>query len=316
MRVLATSEDEERWVEDEWADRLMELEERMANRVDKLEEQLAKLERGMVNMNSTNVRVGTWKMFLGKVEEGLGWIEDRQYELEERVDVMEDEEGEVVGSGQGSTRATSELSTAPPSWSASPMAPTRSPSVSLSGSGSGPTRMDFPSARVQAEVATVVANPMSVLGERTSSLPCVNVIPATSQSSQQKENPHVAPPSPCTTTTHATTPAMSPLTAPTGAMAASMSSPRWERILPTPPWRQSTVAAASGPPAPSHSLLAPPTADSRQPKATHRSRSRSPSPGPTRRSPRLQSPIPKMTATPTAPTGEDQRLGTSMDIDK
>ena len=77
MRVLATSEDEERWVEDEWADRLMELEERMANRVDKLEERLAKLERGMVNMNSTNVRVGTWKMFLGKIEEGLGWIEDR-----------------------------------------------------------------------------------------------------------------------------------------------------------------------------------------------------------------------------------------------
>ena len=212
MRVLATSEDEERWVEDEWADRLMELEERMANRVDKLEEWLAKLERGMVNMNSTNVRVGTWKMFLGKVEEGLGWIEDRQYELEERVDAMEDEEGEVVGSGQGSMRATSELSTAPLSQSASPTAPTRSPSVSLSGSGSGPTRMDFPSAGVQAKVAAVVANPTSVLGERTSSLPRVNVIPATPQSSQQQENPHVAPPSPCATTTHATTPAMSPPT--------------------------------------------------------------------------------------------------------
>ena len=77
MRVLATSQDEERWVEDKWADRLMELEECMANQVDKLEERLAKLERGMVNMNSTNVRVGTWKMFLGKIEEGLGWIEDR-----------------------------------------------------------------------------------------------------------------------------------------------------------------------------------------------------------------------------------------------
>ena len=178
MRVLATSEDEERWVEDEWADRLMELEERMANRVDKLEEQLAKLERGMVKMNSTNMQVGTWKMFLGKVEEGLGWIEDRQYELEEQVDAMEDEEEEVVGSGQGSMRATSELLTVP----------TRSPSVSLSGSGSGPTRMDFLSAGVQAEVAVVIANPTSVLGEGTSSLLRVNVIPTTPQSSQQKEN--------------------------------------------------------------------------------------------------------------------------------
>ena len=288
----------------------------MANRVGKLEERLANLEREMVKMNSTNVRVATWKMFMGKVDEGLGWIEDKQHELEERVDAMEDEEEEVVGSGQGSTRATSELSTAPPSRSASPTAPTRSPSVSLSGSGSGPTRMDFPSAGVQAEVAAVVANPTSVLGEGTSSLPRVNVIPATPQSSQEKENRHVAPSSPCATTTHATTPAMSPPTAPPGAMAASMSSPRWERILPTPPWRQSTAAAASGPPAPSHSLLAPPTADGGQPKATRRSRSRSPSPGPTRRSPRLQSPIPTMTATPAAPTGEDQRVGTSMDIDK
>ena len=316
MRVLATSEDEKRWVEDEWANWLMELEECVANWVDKLEERLAKLERGMVKMNSTNMQVGTWKMFLGKVEEGLGWIEDRQHELEDRVDAMEDEEEEVVGSGQGSTRATSELSTAPPSRSASPTVPTRSPSVSLSGSGSGPTRMDFPSTGVQAEVAAVVANPTLVLGEGTSALPHVNIIPATPQSSQQKENRHVAPALPCAITTHATTPAMSLLTASTGAMAASMSSPRWETILPTPPWRQLTAAAASGPPAPSHSLLAPPTADGGQPKATRRSRSRSPSPGPTRRSPRLQSPIPNMTAMPAAPTGEDQRLGTSMDIDK
>ena len=67
IRVLATSEDEKRWVEDEWANRLMELEEHMANRVDKLEERLAKLEQGMVKMNNMNVRVETWKMFLGKV---------------------------------------------------------------------------------------------------------------------------------------------------------------------------------------------------------------------------------------------------------
>ena len=292
----------------------------MANRVGKLEERLANLEREMVEMKSTNVRVATWKMFMGKVDEGLGWIEDRQHELEDRVDAMEDEEDEVVGSGQGSTRATSELSTAPPSRSASPTAPTRSPSVSLSGSGSyEPTRMHFPTAGGQPEVGAVVDNPTSALGEGTSSLPRVNVIPATPQSSQQRENLHVAPPSPCATTTHPTTPAISafvPPTALTVAMAASTSSPRWERILPTPPWRQSTAAAASGSPATSSLLLAPPAGNSRQPKATRRSRSRSPSPAPTRRSPHLQSPVPNITATPAAPTGEDQRLGISMDIDK
>ena len=274
----------------------------------------------MVEMNRTNVQVATWKMFMGKVDEGLGWIEDKQHELEDQVDVMEDEEDEVVSSGQGSTRVTLELSTVPPSRSASSMAPTRSPSVSLSGSGSyGPTRMQFPTAGGQPEVGAVVDKPTSVLGEGTSSLPRVNIIPATPQSSQQKEHLQVAPPLPCATTTHPTTLAMSafvPPTTPTVALATSMSLPRWETILPTPPWQQLTVAAAIGPPAPSHSLLAPPTADGGQPKATRRSRSWSPSPGPTRRSPRLQSPIPTMTATPAAPTGEDQRLGTSMDIDK
>ena len=168
MRVPATREDEDRWVEDELADRLMELEERVANRVGKLEERLANLEREMVEMKSTNVRVATWKMFMGKVDEGLGWIEDRQHELEDRVDAMEDEEDEVVGSGQESMRATSELSTAPPSRSASPTAPTRSPSVSLSGSGSyEPTRMHFPTAGGQPEVGAVVDNPTSALGEGT-----------------------------------------------------------------------------------------------------------------------------------------------------
>ena len=43
MRVPATCEDEDRWVEDELADRLMELEERVASRVGKLEEWLANL---------------------------------------------------------------------------------------------------------------------------------------------------------------------------------------------------------------------------------------------------------------------------------
>ena len=271
-------------------------------------------------MNRTNVQVATWKMFMGKVDEGLGWIEDKQHELEDQVDVMEDEEDEVVSSGQGSTRVTLELSTVPPSRSASSMAPTRSPSVSLSGSGSyGPTRMQFPTAGGQPEVGAVVDKPTSVLGEGTSSLPRVNIIPATPQSSQQKEHLQVAPPSPSTTTTHPTTPAMSafvPPTALTVAMAASTSSPRWEAILPTPPWQQSTAPAASGSPAASSLLLAPPAADSGQPKATRRSRSRSPSPAPTRRSPRLQSPVPNIAATPAAPTGEDQRLGTSMDIDK
>ena len=260
MRVPATCEDEDRWVEDKLADWLMELEEQVANRVGKLEERLANLEREMVEMNSTNVRVATWKMFMGKVDEGLGWIEDRQHELEDRVDAMEDEEDEVVGSGQGSTRATSELSTVPPSRSVSPMVPTRSPSVSLSGSGSyGPTCMHFSTAGVQPEVGTVVDNPTLVLGEGTSSLPHMNVIPATPQSLQQKENVQVAPPSLCATTTHPTTPAMSAFVLPTVltvAMAASTSSPRWEAIIPTPPWQQST-AAASGPPAPSCLLLAP-----------------------------------------------------------
>ena len=317
MRVPATHEDEDRWVEDKLADQLMELEERVANRVGKLEERLANLEREMVEMNRMNVRVATWEMFMGKVDEGLGWIEDKQHELEDRVDAMEDEEDEVVSSGQGSTRATSELSMVPPSRSASPTAPTRSPSVSLSGSGSyGPTHMHFPTAGGQTEVGAVVDKPTLVLGEGTSSLPCVNVIPATPQSSQQKEHLHVAPPSPCATTTYPTTLAISVFVPPTVAMAASTSSPRWERILPTPPWRQSTAPAASGSPAASSSLLAPPAADSGQPKATRRSHSRSPSPTPTHRSPCLQSPVPNIAATPMAPTGEDQRLGTSMDIDK
>ena len=43
-------------------------------------------------MQNMNMWVAALERFFSKVEEGLGWIEDRQYALEDRVDVMEDKE--------------------------------------------------------------------------------------------------------------------------------------------------------------------------------------------------------------------------------
>jgi len=69
---------------------------------------------------------------------------------------------------------------------------------------------------------------------------------------------------------------------------------------PPPPWRQGTP--------PSDALLAPPGASEGNRKASGRARSRTPSPAPTRRSPRLQSPAP-------AAMSEEQSGG-SMGVDK
>ena len=77
MTEPATHQDEDDWAEEEQATWLMDLEDRVANRVDELEEWLAKLEREIKQINKMNVPVATWQMFLGKVEEGLGWIEER-----------------------------------------------------------------------------------------------------------------------------------------------------------------------------------------------------------------------------------------------
>lgn len=339
MTEPATRKDEDDWEEEDQAARLMEFEDRVANRVDELEERVAsrlmelednvgnrvyeleersaKLEREMVEMNDTNVRVATWRMFLGKVDEGLGWIEDRQYDLEDRLDAME-----VDGSGQKSSRSTSPLTTAPPSQTASSTAPTRSPSVALSGSGSHEeVRMDLPSRTAQSEVPPVADNLASALAQREPSLPQVNIIPATPQSSQKDPTPHVAPPisaSTTLTTLSATSPASSTAapTAPTAAISTSIATPTWVKMPPPPPWEESVPQdEASGRPVPSMSLLAPPAADAGHPKSPRRGRSRSPSPAPTRRSPRLQTPVPTNPVTPAAPTSQDEGLGNSMDID-
>jgi hypothetical protein len=343
MTEPATRKHEEDWEEEDRAARLMELEDRVANRVDELEERVAtrlmelednvgnrmydleersaKLERGMVEMNDTNVRVATWRMFLGKVDEGLGWIEDRQYDLEDRLDAMEDEEGKLDGSGQGSSRSTSPLTTAPPSHTASSTAPTRSPSVALSGPGSHEEmRMDLPSSTAESEVLPVADNLAAALAQRESSLPQVNIIPATPQSSQKEPRSHVAPTisaSTMLTTLPATSPSSStaPPTAPT-PISTSIATPTWVKMPPPPPWEESVPHdEASGRPVPSMSLLAPPAPDAGHPKSPRRGRSRSPSPAPTRRSPRLQSPVPSTQVTPAAPTSQHEGLGNSMDID-
>ena len=318
MTEPATRQDEDNWEEEERAAQLMDLEDRVANRVDELEERLAKLEREMEQINKTNVPVATWQMFLGKVDEGLGWIEERQYELEGRVDAMEHGEDQRDGSEQGSRRLTSPLTMAPQSYAASETAPTRSPSVSLSGSGShGEMRMDFPPTRADSEIPAVTENLGSASAPRESSLPQVNIIPATPQSSQKDARSHVAPPISARTTPPPATSSSWSTTAPTAALSTSLPPRRWEDILPPPPWQENvTLEQVSGRPAASTSLLAPPAADAGQPKSPHQVRSRSPSPAPTRRSPRLQSPVPTPTGTPAAPTGQHEGLGNSMEIDK
>ena len=107
MMVLATREHEQEWEEEEWAEWLMELEERVGNRVDDLEERLARLEREMGRIQSMKTRLTELEHHFGKAEEGLGWIEDRQNDLEARMDIMENPVGHrgrrQVGS-PGSTR--------------------------------------------------------------------------------------------------------------------------------------------------------------------------------------------------------------------
>ena len=164
--VLATREHEQEWEEEDWAERLMELEECVGNRVDDLEERLARLEREMGRMQSMKTRLTELEHHFGKAEEGLGWIEDRQNDLEARMDIMENPLGHRGRRQVGSPGSTSGLSSAPasrsasptaPTTSPSPTAPTRSPSVSASGSGSrGPTRMDLPPTATQ---TSVVPNP-------------------------------------------------------------------------------------------------------------------------------------------------------------
>ena len=321
MTEPATCQDKDNWEEEEQAAQLMDLEDRVANRVDELEEQLAKLEREMEQINKTNVLVATWQMFLGKVDEGLGWIEERQYELEEWLDAMEDGGNQRDESEKGSSRSTSPLMTAPQSYAASETAPTRSPSVSLSGSGShGEMRMDFPPTRADSEIPAVAENLGSASAPRESSLPQVNIIPATPQSSQKDARSHVAPPilrptpPPATSSSWST---VAPTAVPTAALSTSLPPPQWEDVLPPPPWQENvTPEQVSGRPAASMSLLAPPAADAGHPKSPRQVRSRSPSPAPTRRSPRLQSPVPTPTSTPAAPTGQHEGLGNSMEIDK
>ena len=75
--------------------------------MDDLEEWLVKLEQEMGRMQNMNMWVAALEKFFSKVEEGLGWIEDRQYVLEDRVDAMEDKEDEPDDSRKGSTRSSS-----------------------------------------------------------------------------------------------------------------------------------------------------------------------------------------------------------------
>ena len=159
MTEPATCQDGDNWAEEKQATRLMDLEDCVANQVDELEEWLAKLERKIEQINKMNMPLATWQMFLGKVDEGLGWIEERQYELEEWVDAMEDGENQQDGSEKGSSRSTSLLTTALQSYAASETAPMRSPSVSFSGLGShGEMCMDLPLMRAQSEIPLVVDN--------------------------------------------------------------------------------------------------------------------------------------------------------------
>ena len=313
MTEQATRQDKDDWAEEEQAARLMDLEDRVANRVDELEERLAKLEREIEQINKMNVPVATWQMFLGKVEEGLGWIEERQYELEGRLDAMEDGENQRDDSEKGSRRSTS-----PQSYAASDTAPTRSPSVSFSGSGShGEMCMDLPPTRAQSEIPPVADNLGLAFAPSESSVPQVNIVPAMPQSSQKEPGSHVAPPISARTTPPPATSSSWSTAAPTTALLTSMPRPSWEDILPPPPWREYVpTEQPSGRPAASTSLLAPPAPDAGHPKSPRRVRSRSPSPAPTRRSPRLQSPVPAATTTPAAPTGQDEGLGNSMEIDK
>ena len=318
MTEPATRQDEDDWAEEEQAARLMDLEDHVVNRVDELEERLAKLEREMEQINKTNVPVATWQMFLGKVDEGLGWIEERQYKLEGRVDAMEHGEDQRDSSEQGSGRSTSPLTTVPQSYAASDTAPTRSPSVSFSGSGShGEMRMDLPPTRAQSEIPPVADNLGSAFAPSESSVPQVNIVPATPQSSQKEPGSHVTPPISERTTPPPATSSSWSTAAPTAALLTSMPQPRWEDILPPPPWWEYVpTEQASGRPAASTSLLAPPAPDARHPKSLCWVRSRSPSPAPTCRSPRFQSPVPAATTTPAVPTGQDEGLGNSMEIDK
>ena len=85
----------------------------MSNPMDNLEEQLAKLEWEMGRMQNINTWVVAMEKFFSKVEEGLGWIEDRQYVLEDRVDMMEDKEDEPDDSGKGSAGSLSPLTMVP-----------------------------------------------------------------------------------------------------------------------------------------------------------------------------------------------------------
>src|SRR5258707_13512172 len=123
MTEPATRKDEDDWEEEDHAARLMEFEDRVANRVDELEERVASrlmelednvgnrvyeleersanFEREMVEMNVTNVRVATWRMLMGKADEGLGGIGDRQVGKEDRLDVIEGEAGKRQGRGPG-----------------------------------------------------------------------------------------------------------------------------------------------------------------------------------------------------------------------
>ena len=318
MTEPATCQDEDNWAEEEQAARLMDLEDRVANRVDELEEQLAKLEREIEQINKMNVLVATWQMFLGKVEEGLGWIEERQYELEGRLDAMEDGENQWDDSEKGSRRSTLPLTMASQSYTASETAPTRSPSVSLSGSGShGEMCMDLPPTRAQSESPPVTDNLGLVVAPSESSLPQVNIIPAMPQSSQRVAGSHVAPPISVRTTPPPATSSSGSMVVPMVALSTSMPPARWEDILPPPPWREYVpTEQPSAQLAASTSLLAPPALDAGHPKSPHRVRSRSPSPGPTHRSPHLQSPVPATMVTPAAPTGQDEGLGHSMEIDK
>ena len=108
---------------------------------------------------------------------------------------MEDGENQQDDSEKGSRRSTLPLTMVPQSYAASETAPTRSPSVSFSGSGShGEMRMDLPPTRAQSESPPVADNLGLVVTPSESSLPQVNIIPATPQSSQRVAGSHVVPP--------------------------------------------------------------------------------------------------------------------------
>jgi hypothetical protein len=73
-----------------------------------------------------------------------------------------------------------------------------------------------------------------------------------------------------------------------GADAEMAAPPADAPFPPSPPWTR--------PPLPSTDFLAPPPFGDPKPKSPPRSRSRSPAPPPSRRSPRLQSPVPAQPA--------------------